>query len=51
MSAKKNAITALGLFGITAGAFTYTIFSMSSTDEINEIEKEAKGKVNLHRYA
>ncbi len=49
MSAKKNALTALGLLGVTVGAFTYTIFSMSSTDEFSEIEKEAKGKVNVHR--
>ncbi len=50
MSGKKNALTALGFLGLTVGTFTYTIFSMSSTDEIAEVEKEAKGKVNLHRY-
>ncbi len=50
MSAMKNSLTALGFLGITVGAFTYTIFSMSSTDEIAEVEREARGKVNIHRY-
>ncbi len=51
MSGKKSAITALGLCGFAIGAFSYTIFSMSATDELDEVEREAKGKVNLHRYA